>query len=60
MIKYASCGSSDYLFDEADTAYCSHCTNRTYKATGELCLVECPYCKRKTNGKAAYCQWCNM
>lgn len=59
MLNCASCGSSEDLFDEEDTVYCSKCTSRTYKATGKICLKKCPYCKQKTNGKAAYCEHCN-
>ena len=58
MLKCASCERTDFLHDEDDTVYCSICASRTYKAKGELCLVKCPFCKKKTTGKAAYCKWC--
>lgn len=58
MLKCASCERTDFLHDEDDTVYCSICASRTSKATGELYLVKCPYCKKQTTGKAAYCNLC--
>ncbi|WP_156319733.1 hypothetical protein [Bacillus sp. FJAT-18017] len=58
MLECAYCNRNDLLHDEGDTVYCSNCARRTFKATGELYLVKCPYCKKKTTGKAATCREC--
>lgn len=60
-LRCANCGNTDEdtLWDEGDTVYCSKCAHRTSKETGEDDLIECPYCHRMRDRKAAYCRWCN-
>ena len=60
-LKCANCGNADKntLWDEGDTIYCSRCTHRTSRNTGEDDVVECPYCHRMRDRKALYCRWCN-
>ena len=59
-MKCANCGNTDkrFLFDEDDTFYCSKCTHRTQKATGQDDLITCPYCGRLRDRKAFLCMWC--
>ena len=60
-MKCANCGNSDEntLFDEGDTFYCKLCYHRTRVSDGKDDLLECPYCHRMRDRKAAYCRWCN-
>lgn len=60
-MKCAYCGNTDKntLWDEGDTFRCSLCAHRTYVETGELAVVECPYCHRMRDAKALYCFFCN-
>ncbi len=60
-MKCATCGNTDpnTLWDEGDTFHCSVCFHRTNVATGEDDVVECPYCHRMRDRKAAYCRYCN-
>ena len=60
-MKCANCGNTNpnSLHDEGDTIYCSLCTHRTIKSTGEDDLIICPICHHPRDRKAAYCMWCN-
>ena len=57
----ANCGNKDEnTFEkEDDTIYCKKCCHRTLIETGEDDSVECPYCHRMRDRKAAYCRHCN-
>ncbi len=60
-MKCANCGNTNpsTLYDEGNTIYCSICTHRTIKSTGEDDLIICPICHHPRDRKAAYCMWCN-
>lgn len=60
-MRCSYCGNTDKntLWDEGDTIFCSCCHHRTSLETGQDDLVECPYCHRMRDRKAAYCRYCN-
>lgn len=60
-MKCANCGNDDSntLWDEGDVFYCSRCSQRTDKSTGNVYLTKCPVCGEMTRGGAAYCELCN-
>lgn len=58
MVACASCSTTEGLWDEHDTVYCTPCGKRTWVANGELALVKCPDCGNMKDAKAYYCHSC--